>query len=68
MLRLAVSSLNPDSDYPGSYRVLSFVSGASYDLTEKVRLLLLTRYDRSKLADASDRGQSTLSLSVFYNF
>jgi len=48
--------------------VLSFVSGASYDLTKKVRLLLLTRYDRSKLADASNRNNDVVSLSVFYNF
>jgi len=68
LLRLAISSLNPESNYEGSYRVLSFVSGASYDLTKKVRLLLLTRYDRSKLADASNRNNDVVSLSVFYNF
>ena len=68
LLRLAISALNPYSDYQGSYRVLSFVSGASYDITKKVRLLLLTRYDRSKLADASDRNLDIVSLSVFYNF
>ena len=68
LLRLAISSLNPDSDYQGSYRVLSFTSGASYDLTKRVRLLLLTRYDRSKRADASDRNHDVVSLSVFYNF
>lgn len=68
LLRIAVSSLNPDSDYEGSYRVLSFISGASYDITEKIRLLLLTRYDRSKRADASDRNHDVVSLSVFYNF
>ena len=68
LLRLAISTLNPDSDYDGSYRVLSFISGASYDLTSKFRLLLLTRYDRSKRADASDRNLDIVSLSVFYNF
>jgi predicted porin len=68
MVRAALSTLLPDSDYPGEYRVLTFTSGLNYSLIDKLSLVLLTRLDFSRLADGSDRDGDVLSLALFFNF
>jgi predicted porin len=67
-LRAAFSYLAPESGHPGDYRILSITPGASYDVSERIRVLLIGRVDGSTLSDGSDRNANVLSAAVFYNY
>ena len=67
-LRGNMSYLQPSSGHPGSFRVLTFSAGISYDLLESLRLFAIFRLDRSRNSDGSRPGDDTLALMAMYNF
>jgi predicted porin len=68
VIRAALSYLKPERAYAGDYDILAFTPGANYDLTDRIRLLLLLRIDASTNADGSPRDGDIATFSAFYNF